>query len=309
VGLGTSENTEAMLSEALRGLVIPSGVAEKFEYARKDFLEFLEANERKYQSLGLKTQDIMQWKSEKIREWRASLPGWFEASRKNMAEQGADKQGADARENEAFGLQGNVVNESHLGLVKVELLVAEFVSMVMLAIWFVSFVLLFIFLISVAGAASLFELIFVLPVVPSFLLWRKAYHMRILAKDYGFTELKTENTVGLPILVLLVNVVIPGILLQSSPVLGWFAYLVYLGGVPSIMLLIAHVPIERLGTPERMREIGTGASRTGGLMTAVQPAVAIANPPVTGESQFCPSCGSQNPLDYDFCRKCGAKLG
>jgi len=49
----------------------------------------------------------------------------------------------------------------------------------------------------------------------------------------------------------------------------------------------------------------------GGLagMALVQPSAAQAQKPQVAPGTFCPSCGTQNPADNSYCKKCGAKLG
>jgi zinc-ribbon domain len=46
----------------------------------------------------------------------------------------------------------------------------------------------------------------------------------------------------------------------------------------------------------------------GGLM-ATQPTAAQPQPTQAAAAVFCPSCGTQNPPENTFCKKCGAKLG
>lgn len=72
-----SEDTDATLDEAIKGIAIPSGAQERFEYSRKDFLNLLEQKEREFKSLGMSSEGIRQWKLEEIGKWTSSLPGWF----------------------------------------------------------------------------------------------------------------------------------------------------------------------------------------------------------------------------------------
>lgn len=46
-----------------------------------------------------------------------------------------------------------------------------------------------------------------------------------------------------------------------------------------------------------------------GGMAMAQPSMAPALPTQAATGTFCPSCGTQNPPENNFCKKCGAKLG
>ena len=44
-------------------------------------------------------------------------------------------------------------------------------------------------------------------------------------------------------------------------------------------------------------------------MAMAQPSMAQAQPAQAAAGTFCPNCGTQNPADHAYCKKCGSKLG
>lgn len=187
---------------------------------------------------------------------------------------------------------GSDPDAARLSSAKTEILIAFIFSIIFILVWLWYFID-YVFLLGILSASTCvygycvsnplegtfiaYGIVFLILMIPSVLVLLRTNRMRSAADSNDKATLKALNSMGWAIVAL-----------------------IFAGVIPGIMLLVANGPIS---------ELGTGAPRTGGSMMATQPAAATTSPPATGGGQFCPSCGTQNPLDYAYCRKCGAKLG
>ncbi len=143
------------------------------------------------------------------------------------------------------------------------IIAAEILSILWVILWVIGFIFLGLFFAALnstytcsyyhcppnpyIGTELIAAIAFVILAIPSILLLSRIGIMRKVANDYGFLELRTLNTVGLPLIVLVLNGVVPSIILLEVPMpvgtlVGWFCT----GVIPSIVPLIARGPIAKL---------------------------------------------------------------